>query len=85
MKTKNTAKSLDHAPLMPTGNLNCCRLTLTTFKVHNIIGEYVPYSFLHCVGRDKYCETVYHPYLRRLESLAVYRCHYKDNTFSSVI
>jgi len=27
----------------------------------------------------------YHPYPRRLESLAICRCHYKDSTFSSVI
>ena len=37
---------------------------------------------------NKVCETgppVYRPYPRRLESLIVCRCHYKDSTFSSVI
>ena len=28
---------------------------------------------------------VYRPYPRRLESLIICRCHYKDSTFSSVI
>ena len=37
---------------------------------------------------NKVCETgppVYRPYPRRLESLIICRCHYKDSTFSSVI
>ena len=37
---------------------------------------------------NKVCETgppVYCPYPRRLESLIICRCHYKDSTFSSVI
>ena len=28
--------------------------------------------------------TAHRPYLRRLESLTIYRCHYKGSTFSSV-
>ena len=37
---------------------------------------------------NKVCETgppVYCPYPRRLESLIICRCHYKDSTFSSVV
>ena len=37
---------------------------------------------------NKVCETgppVYRPYPRRLESLIICRCHYKDSTFSSVL
>ena len=37
---------------------------------------------------NKVSETgppVYRPYPRRLESLIICRCHYKDSTFSSVI
>ena len=37
---------------------------------------------------NKVCETgppVYRPYPRRLETLIICRCHYKDSTFSSVI
>ena len=37
---------------------------------------------------SKVCETgppVYRPYPRRLESLIICRCYYKDSTFSPVI
>jgi len=60
-------------------------------------GVYVPCSFRTVVyvllrptrkNQWKCCErgpTVFHPYPGRLESVTVYRCHYKDSTFSSVI
>ena len=66
-------------------------------KVGHTTEVYDPYSFqivmcvLLCPTRTnqwKCCEmgpTVFHPYLRRLESLTIYRCHYKGSTFFSVL
>ena len=52
----------------------------------------IPYSLWIVCGffniPCKCCETesmFYCPYLRRLESLTICRCHYKGNTLSSVI
>ena len=61
---------------------------------HNT-GNYVPYSCEQCVGSlmshkvimNKGCETgptIHRPYLRRLDSLTICRCHYKGSTFSSI-
>ena len=66
-------------------------------KVGHTTEVYDPYSLrivmcvLLCPTRTnqwKCCEmgpTVFHPYLRRLESLTIYRCHYKGSTFFSVL
>ena len=51
-------------------------------------GDIVSYSFQTVCGffnvPQQYCETVYRPYPRRLESLIICRCHCKGSTFSSV-
>ena len=66
-------------------------------KVDHNTGVYVPYSFRTVVwvllrhtwtDQWKCCETgpsVFCPYLKRLESLTICRCHYKGSTFFSVI
>ena len=62
-------------------------------KVGHTTGVYVPYSFRTVVwvilrptrtDQWKCCETgptSFRPYPRRLESLTIYRCHYKCSTF----
>ena len=62
-------------------------------KVGHTTGVYVPYSFRTVVwvllrptrtDHWKCCETgptSFRPYPRRLESLTIYRCHYKCSTF----
>ena len=66
-------------------------------KVGHTTKVNLPYSFwtvmwvlLRPTRTDqwKYCEMgpmVFHPYLRRLERLTIWSCHYKGNTFFSVI
>ena len=66
-------------------------------KVGHTTGVYVPYSFRTVVwvllrptrtDQWKCCETgptSFRPYPRRLESLTIYRCHYKCSTFFQVI
>ena len=66
-------------------------------KVDHTTEVYDPYSLrivmwvlLHPTSTNQWkcCETgptVFHPYLRRLESLTICRCHYKGSTFFSVI
>ena len=66
-------------------------------KVGHTTGVYDPYSFrivkwvlLRATRTNQWecCKTgptVFRPYPRRLESLTICRCHYKGNTFFSVI
>ena len=66
-------------------------------KVGHTTGVHDPYSFRIVIwvllrptrtNQRKCCETgptVFRPYLRRLESLTICRCHYKGSTFFSVI
>ena len=75
-----------------------CECMTWFVKVDNNTGVYIPYSFqkvvwvLLCPTRTldkcKCCKmgsTVFCPYLRRLDSLTICRCHYKGSTFFSVI
>ena len=55
-----------------------------TFLYEQCVGSLMSHRICMCKG----CEMgpmVYHPHLRRLESLTVCRCYYKGSTFSSVI
>ena len=56
-------------------------------KKVSICGEFITWSATG-IPRNKCCEmgpAVYRPYPRMLESLIVYKCHYKGSTFFSVI
>ena len=85
---------LTHPPTQPT--YECERQMKSEIEKDHQTGDHVPFFFRTMCGfvnvpqtiRNECFETgptIYRPYLRRLESLTICRCHYKGGTFSSLI